>query len=1128
VTEDSWRRVSALFGAVVESDPAGRAALLGAADDPQVRGEVEALVAAHEGTGRLDRLAAQMDGMRWAALASASRDASSPKAGGGAPPAWLESGRRLGRHEIRARLGAGGMGEVYRAFDTRLQREVAIKILGQGLRWRSGALQRFEQEARAASALNHPNIVTVHDIGEESSFPYIVMELVEGSSLRQMLSGPWPADLLLHVSAQIADGLVAAHEQHIAHGDLKPENILVSRRGIAKILDFGLARFRVEGASLDPVGAALARAAGPRSALFGTPGYLAPEMVRGGRADELADQFSLGAVLYEMATGCRAFEGATELEALDRTLHAEPRPLEEARPDLPPIFARAVTRCLRKAPLARHPTTRDLLGELQAARRSAAPAAKGPQVRRPIALPAQRTRLIGRQRELADIEHLVAERKVRLATLTGPGGIGKTRLALEAAQLLAPRFEGGVYFVPLALIRDASLVATAIAQAMGGVVTAARPALSSIIGDLRGASGPTLLVLDNFEQVMEAAPVVTELLAACPDLTVLITSREVLHLYGEQGYPVSALELPDQGRLPRPERMAEVPAVALFLERARAANPGFECTADNAVAVAGLCAGLDGLPLALELAAAHARVLSPEAMLSRLEHRLRLLTGGARDLPDRQQTLRRTIDWSHQLLDRTEQAIFRRLAAFAGGFTLEAAQAVADPHGGLDLPVEKGVAALVDKSLLQARETPDGERRFLMLETLREYALEELARSGEAEGASRAHAAYFLVLAEEGAVALSSGENPAWLQRFETEHDNFRAALEWLTRQGRADWGLRLAFGLFHFWERGEHLAEGRRRLAALLALGGAEALPRERARALFAAGVLASDQGDLEAAVELHLQCQGIYRQQGDRWGVAVTLVSCGNLFVAGGQYQRARSALEESLVVWKQLGEDAGFARSLANLAFVARSQGNFAESRALYQRAAAIFERLGDLVSRAWAVNHEGDAARDQGELDAAESLYRVALASFGSLANGWGIGSSLADLGTIARQRGDLAAAGRLYRESLATFVRLGHRRGIARQLESLACLAADEGQAERATRLAAAAAVLRERVGAPAPPAVQAEVGRGLGAMQRLLGPDGARRAWQEGAALPLEEATRLATADPRSPTGADRTTVERG
>jgi predicted ATPase len=1100
--DERWRQVCSLFGAALERDAPGRAALLGAVLDPELRREVQSLLAAHDGSGRLDRLAGQIDGVRRSLLGVTSSSAE------GAPdqPAAtaLPPGRRLGRYEIRSRLGAGGMGEVYRAFDTRLQREVAIKTLVQGVRRRAGALQRFEQEARAASALNHPNIVTVHDIGEESSSPYMVMELVEGRSLRQVASGPWPAELLLHVAVQIADGMAAAHDRRIVHGDLKPENVLLNGHGIAKILDFGLARFRITGVGPDPPGGG-APAAGP---LLGTPGYLAPEIVRGAPPDERADQFAVGALLHELATGERAFGGETALEVLEKTLRTDPLPLEEVRGDLPPVFSRAVARCLRKDPAERHATTRHLLAEVQSARRSAAPPAKA--APRPAALPSPRTRLIGRQREVAEIESLVARERVRLLTLTGPGGIGKTRLALEAAQVLAGRFAGGVFFVPLSSVVDAALVASAVAQAIGGVVTAARPALASVIGDLRGAGAPTLLVLDNFEQVIDAAPVVSDLLAACPDLTVMVTSRELLHLYGEQGFPVAPLDLPDRGRLPPPEGMAEVPAVALFLERAHAANPRFACTVENAATVAELCAGLDGLPLALELAAAHARVLSPEAMLARLEHRLGLLTGGARDLPGRQQTVRGTVDWSNQLLDPTEQTVFRRLAVFSGAFTLEAALAVADAHEALPRRVEECVRALVDKSLLQAREPGGGEQRFYMLATIRDYALEKLGESGELDAARRAHAAYFLVLAEEGGIALGAGQHPAWIARFESAHDDLRAALDWLTRQGNAEWGLRLAYGLFHFWERGEHLAEGRRRVEALLALEGSRRLPAERARALFGAGVLAFDQADVERGTELQSEALQLYRQLGDSWGVAVVLVALGNQWMGQGNFDRARSVLEESLEVWQGLGEDAGYARSLSNLAFVARSQGRLAEARTLYQQAASMLDRLGDVPGRTWAVNHEGDVARDQGELDAAESLYGSALATFRSIEDGWGTGSCLADLAAVARQRGQLATSRRLHLESLATFVVLGHRRGIARQLESLACLAADEGEGERGIRLAASASVIRDGIGAPASPQVRVELERSLETMRLLLGPERARRAWREGAALSLEEATRLA------------------
>lgn len=1110
--EGRWRRVSALFVAALEGDPAERAALLAASADPELQREVESLLAAHEATGPLDRLAGQMDGLRKDALSRSSRS-SRLGSGGGERPPGLEPGQCLGRHEIRGRLGSGGMGEVYRAYDPRLQREVAIKVLDRRVLERPGARLRFEQEARAASALNHPNIITVYDIGEEASFPYIVMELVEGSSLRQMLGGPWPVDLILHLSVQIAGGLVAAHERQIVHLDLKPENILVNRQGAAKILDFGLAQFRRHEPGLGSAEAAATAPSGtvPAGPLVGTLGYLPPESLAEEPADSRADQFSFGAILYEMAAGARAFPGRTSLETLAMTVREDPRPLSEVRTDLPPRLAQLITRCLRKDPGERFPGTRILLDEIRAVRRAIPHGARADAARRPVALPAQRTRLIGRERELEEIQRLILDKEVRLLTLTGPGGTGKTRLSLRAAELLSPYFLGGVFFVPLSPINDAALVAPTIAGMLGGLTGAPRSSLAAVIAELRSTNAPTLLVLDNFEQVIDAAPTVSDLLAACPDLTMILTSREVLRLYGEHGFPVSTLGLPDPARLPPLDALAQYPALALFVERAQAVNPAFGLTPENAGAVAQLCAGLDGLPLALELAAAQARMLSPEAMLSRFEHRLGFLTEGPRDLPGRQQTLRRTIDWSHQLLDAREQAVFRRLGVFAGGFTLEAAQAVSDPYATLDLPADQAVRALVDKSLLDVRESLEGEPRFSMLETLREYAAEKLAESGEEERSRQAHAAYFLVLAEEGAFALASSGPSHWLKRFETEHDNFRVALEWLTQQGNADWGLRMALGLFPFWERGEHVAEARRRLGSLLALEEGRTLPGRRVNAVFAVGVLAHIQGEVEKGIELHEQCLESYRALGDHRGIVVALMGLGHQYADLGDCEKARSALQESLAVWERLGDQAGFARSLSNLGFVARSQGRLDEARTHYVKAASIFAELGDHLSHAWAMNHEGDAAREQGELDAAASLCEGALATFRALDDDWGLGSALTDLGAIARQRGDYAAAGRLYCEALASFVRLDHRRGIARLLESLAFLAAEEGRAEHGLRLAAAASVLRDRIGAPPSQVVQAELERSLDVMHRALGLDAARHVWREGLAMPVDEAIRLAT-----------------
>ncbi len=439
-------------------------------------------------------------------------------------------------------------------------------------------------------------------------------------------------------------------------------------------------------------------------------------------------------------------------------------------------------------------------------------------------LPVPRTPLVGRTHELEEVTELVMDPDVRLLTLSGAGGSGKTRLALEAARAVTDEFAGGVLMLPLAPFVDPGSVVTVVGQMLGLRQTGGRATADALRAHVaRSIAAPTLLVLDNFEHVLVAAPIVADLLDASAHVKLLVTSRAVLRVYGEYDYPVPPLTLPHPAAA-----LAQLecnPAVRLFTQRAEAAQHGFALTAQNAAGVAEICRRLDGLPLAIELAAAHAKVLPVEGILARLPQSLDFLTGGARERPARQQTLRNTIDWSHRLLSPAEQRLFRRLAIFAGGWTLEGAEAVCNAHRDLEIDAAAGIASLVEKSLVQHAESFDGEARYRMLETLREYAFEQMRLLNEDGRTRRAHAAYCIVIAEEGNRQLMAAERGRWMARCDLEHDNFRAALDWVIATGDADWAFRLGLALYAFWERREHLVEGRQRLEAIVNLDGAEAL---------------------------------------------------------------------------------------------------------------------------------------------------------------------------------------------------------------------------------------------------------------------------------------------------------------
>ena len=1011
-----------------------------------------------------------------------------------APAAAPLTGRTLGYYEVLSPLGAGGMGEVYLARDTRLGRNVAIKLLPDSQRFHADRVLRFEREARAASALNHPNIITIYDIGSCDAGRFLVMELVEGLTLREILANGAALPSLAPVGGQIAKALAVAHAAGIIHRDIKPANIIVRKDGYVKVLDFGLARLIHESEGPQPMDVTTP------GQVLGTVAYMSPEQARGENLGAPSDVFSLGIIFYEMATGKHPFNS----DSIIATLHAihSQAPLRPSalNPHIAQPLESLILAMLHKD-ASRRPTAAEVDKALAAAPYTFSTAPPEAGAMKAHNLPLQRTPLIGRHAERSALQPLLLDPEIRLITLTGPGGTGKTRLAVQTAMDVLGSFPAGVRFVNLAPLSDPALVTSAVAQVLGVRESPGRPLIEVLKENLAGA-GPVLLVLDNFEQVAAAAPVILDILDACPAVKAMVTSRTVLRVYGEHEFSVPPLSLPEFDLQLSPGRLLDFPSIALFVQRATAVKPDFTLTVQNADAVVQICRRLDGLPLAIELAAARIKVLPPAGLLTRIAGRLELLTGGARDLPERQRTLRRTIDWSHDLLTPPEQKLFRRLSVFVGGCTLEAAEAVCDAQEDLGIDLLDGVASLVDKSLMSQTAAGNAEPRFTMLETIREYGRERLEESGEMDGTRRAHAAYFLVLAEEGAHA-SPVDREAWLSRCDVEHDNFRAAIDYLIRSANAEWGLRLGNALLWFWEPREHLTEGRRAMAALLDIPDPEPVSDQRGRAYFTAGVLADTQLDSASAVELHQRGMAIHRRLGDKNGIAMALSALAIVSHKSGHSDEARFYAEESLQLWKELGSGS-YILGLHNLANIATTQGDFKTARATYEMTLDAFRSIGDHRGVAVALNGLGDVAVAVGDNAGARELYQQSLALFRRIDDPWGVAAVLRDLGDLACRESNPAACA-LYQDALSIFHKIGHRRGMALLLQRMAHCACESADPLRALTLAGAAAALREQLGISLSAAEQENLDRTLQKARSQVSPVDQNHAWSQGRSFTIDQ-----------------------
>jgi predicted ATPase len=686
---------------------------------------------------------------------------------------------------------------------------------------------------------------------------------------------------------------------------------------------------------------------------------------------------------------------------------------------------------------------------------------------RQAALPIPPTPLVGRDKEAREVADTLGADEVRIVTMSGPGGIGKTRLAIEVAARLAPSFDDGVRFVPLATVEGAEGVGPALFAAFGLKESASRPPSELLSDYLRTRS--ILIVLDSFERAAAAGPMIGELLSGAPGIKFLVTSRSVLNIRGENEYPVPPMSVPDPARR-QPQGAEESDAVRLFVETARAANPAFELTEDNANDVAEICRRLDGLPLAIELAAARVRLLPVGSLLERLEDRFRLLTSGLRDAPDRQRTLWDTITWDYDLLTAEEQKLFVRLGVFVGSFTLAGAEAVASAPVSDEVDVLDLLDSLVGKSLVRAEAAELNEPRFSMLESIREYARERLLPNEEHPAVFGAHARFYVDLARKAHDALRGPEHGAWQRRIVEEHDNVRAALRWADEHDHEAESL-LCTHLWEYWSTTGHLLEGLGWIEG--ALGHASEPSLLRAELLEAGGVLARALGVPVLARGLTEQCLELRRELGDRAGMAAALKDVGNLAFDTGDFDSARGHYEQALELWKEVDDKRGVAQALNNLGVVARMQDDPRRAIDYYEESRDVFHALGD----------------DEG------------------------IARSLMNQGAATLEAGDPVRAAELCRSSLSIWAELGNRWDITDCLEDLAASLTATGEAAAGARLLGAAEALREETGTPLAPAERRIYDGRVAEARRRLDEATFTEEWSRGRALTLEEAIAVALAN---------------
>ena len=975
------------------------------------------------------------------------------------------------RYRLDKELGQGGMGTVYEAYDLLLDRVVAAKQLVSKSLGTEGK-NRLLTEARAVAQLNHPNIVSVFDAGETNDLPYVIMEYIHGESLHTQ--PPKNTDEIIKVALQICDALEEAHNHGIVHRDLKPENVIMADNGMAKLTDFGLAR-------------SLATRMSQEGSLTGTVFYISPEQALGKPLDGRTDLYALGVMLYEFSTGRLPFQADNPLAVIAQHIHEDPVRPSQHKPEISSIFEEIILKLLAKDPDDRFSSaaeTRSALEDLLENRGGWTTKKQRHNI------PLDLTSFIGREKEVADVQRIISEN--RMLTLNGVGGTGKTRLALTAARELVDSFADGIWLVELSTIFEPGQVLRAIAATLDVREKANKPLLETLIETIHARS--ILLIMDTCEHLLTAcASFAEKLLTACPNLKLLATSREALGLPGEMTYHVPSLRLPDPKNHPDVDELWAVESMRLFHDRAVSVKPDFKPDAAQTEAVAKICSRLDGIPLAIELAAARVRALPVEEIARRLSDRFRLLTGGNRSAMPRQQTLQALVDWSYDLLTEDEKILLRRLSMFTGGCTLVAAESVCSDGGLKKDEILNLIARLVDKSLLNYSEE-SGSARYDMLETIRQYAREKLIQSGEIEFSRRKHLAYYAEFTAEVAPQLWHANQREWMDRLEEEHDNLRAALEWSLCEDCGEdllpMGMRIAAAIAYFWLVRGHWSEAWDWMKELLEAPGAAEMKNEvKTQLLYSAGSLVKDLGDVNMAKDLFSQtlkdsramkdqrsqafallglgeialnahaipeakthidhALTIFRTMDDKIGILLALADKGGIAADTQGYDKAKEYYRENIKICREIGHELGVAGSLVALGCIETYFGDREQGRNYLQEGLAIFRKSGDKSGIAGGLAAMGLSELYSEDMDRSKEHYEEALKITRELRSGPGIGTALIALGEIARAQSDYAAARDFYEEALHINEHLGQMGIVSIVAHNLGYVARHQGEFEKA-------------------------------------------------------------------------------